>query len=87
MKDVAGRAGVSIQTVSAIINDKPGITRETRARVMAVIDELGYRPYSVARSLRTRSTHTLALIVSDIANPSFATMASARRGLCPRLWL
>lgn len=77
MKEVALRAGVSIQTVSAIINGKPGITRETTARVQAAIQELGYRPYSVARSLRTRQTHTFALIVTDINNPSFSTIASA----------
>ena len=77
MRNVAEKVGVSVQTVSAVINDKPGITEETRARVLAAIAELGYRPYSIARSLRTRQTRTLALVVSDIANPSFATMASA----------
>jgi LacI family transcriptional regulator len=77
IKDVAGMAGVSAQTVSAVINDKPGITDETRVRVRAAIDALGYRPFSVGRSLRTRKTRTLALVISDIANPSFATMASA----------
>ena len=77
MKEVARTAGVSIQTVSAIVNDKPGITDATRDRVLAAVNALGYRPYSVARSLRTRKTYTLALVVSDIANPSFATMASA----------
>jgi LacI family transcriptional regulator len=77
MKDVAGRADVSIQTVSAVINNKPGIRQETRARVLAVIDELGYRPYSVARSLRTGQTHTIALFVPDIDNPSFSGIASA----------
>lgn len=76
MKDVAREAGVSVQTVSAVVNDKPGITEGTRKRVLDTIDELGYRPYSVARSLRTRKTRTISLIVSDIANPSFATIAS-----------
>lgn len=77
MKDVAERAGVSKQTVSAIINNKPGITAETTARVNAAIQDLGYRPYALARSLRTGQTHTLALIVTDINNPSFSTIASA----------
>jgi LacI family transcriptional regulator len=76
MKDVAREAGVSVQTVSAVVNDKPGITEGTRNRVLETIKKLGYRPYSVARSLRTRKTRTLSLIISDIANPSFATMAS-----------
>jgi DNA-binding LacI/PurR family transcriptional regulator len=77
LKDVALRAGVSAQTVSSIIHGRPGYSPETRARVQAAVDELGYRPFSVAQSLRTRQTRTLALIVSDIANPSFATTASA----------
>jgi len=77
LKDVAQRAGVAVQTVSSILHDRPGYTPETRARVLAAIEELGYRPFSVAQSLRTRQTHTIALIISDIANPSFATMASA----------
>jgi LacI family transcriptional regulator len=77
MKDVAELVGVSIQTVSAVINNKPGITEETRDRVLEAVRQLGYRPYSVARSLRTGQTRTLALIVSDLSNPSFGTMASA----------
>jgi LacI family transcriptional regulator len=48
MKDVAEIVGVSAQTVSAVINNKPGITDETRARVLEPIQQLGYRPYSVA---------------------------------------
>lgn len=76
MKDVAREAGVSVQTVSAVVNDKPGITEGTRNRVLETINTLGYRPYTVARSLRTRKTRTISLIVSDIANPSFATIAS-----------
>jgi DNA-binding LacI/PurR family transcriptional regulator len=77
MKDVANKAHVSIQTVSAIINHKPGITEATREKVLSAIEELGYRPYSVARSLRTRQTHSIALVVSDIANPFYANLASA----------
>jgi len=77
MKDVAAIARVSIQTVSAIINDKPGITPQTTTRVKEAIQQLGYRPYSIARSLRTRQTHTIALMVSDIGNPSFSTIASS----------
>jgi len=76
MRDVASRAGVSIQTVSAVINAKPGITPETTARVQDAIHALGYRPFSVARSLRTRQTHSLGLVVSDIANPVFSVLAS-----------
>ena len=76
MKDVARDAGVSIQTVSAVINGKQGITKVTTERVLQVIEDLGYRPFTVARSLRTGTTCTLALFIPDIANPSFSTIAS-----------
>ena len=45
MKEVARAANVSVQTVSAVINEKPGITEVTRLRVMAIVRELDYRPY------------------------------------------
>lgn len=77
MKDVAQIAGVSIQTVSAVINNKPEITTETRARVLAAVEQLHYQPYAVARSLRTRQTRTIALVLSNVASVAIATMASA----------
>ena len=77
MQDVANAVGVSKQTVSAVINNKPGITRETRARVLAAIRELSYRPDRIARSLATGRTQTIALIVSDISSPFIAKMAIA----------
>ncbi|MHB1356585.1 MAG: LacI family DNA-binding transcriptional regulator [Anaerolineae bacterium] len=77
MKNVAEAAAVSIQTVSAVINNKPGITQATSDRVLEAIQKLGYRPFSIARSLRTRQTDTIALFVSDIAAPPLAAMASA----------
>jgi DNA-binding LacI/PurR family transcriptional regulator len=77
MKNVAEAAAVSIQTVSAVINNKPGISQATSDRVHAAIQNLGYRPFNIARSLRTRQTHTIALFISDIAAPPLAAMASA----------
>jgi len=76
MKDVAQLAGVSVQTVSVVVNNKLVVSEETRDRVLSAIKQLGYRPYSVARSLRTGTTLSIALVVSDITNPFFATMAS-----------
>ncbi len=76
MKDVAKRVGVSVQTVSAVINQKEGITEKTRERVLRAVEELNYRPYSVARSLRTGQSHTLALLITDIANPYLASIVS-----------
>ena len=77
MQDVANQAGVSRQTVSVVINRKPGITPETRERVWAAVDELGYRVDAVARSLRTGRTHTIALIVSDTSAPFIGKLAVA----------
>jgi LacI family transcriptional regulator len=77
MQDVAERAGVSRQTVSVVVNGKPGITVETSERVWAAVDELGYRVDAVARSLRTGRTHTIALIVSDTSAPFIGKLAVA----------
>jgi len=77
MQDVADAVGVSKQTVSAVINGKQGITDETRARVLEAVDRLGYRPDSIARSLRTGRTRTIALILSDISSPFHSETAAA----------
>jgi DNA-binding LacI/PurR family transcriptional regulator len=77
MKDVARLAGVSVQTVSVVVNDKATVAPETRNRILAAIEELGYRPQAVARSLRTGTTRTIGLMVADITNPFFARMADA----------
>ena len=72
IRDVAREAGVSRQTVSRAINNKPEISPKTRQRILAIARRLGYRPNSIARSLKTRRTSTIGLIVPDIANPFFA---------------
>jgi DNA-binding LacI/PurR family transcriptional regulator len=77
MQDVADLSKVSKQTVSAVINGKPGITEETRVRVLAAIEQTNYRMDLTARSLRTGRTHTVALLVTDISSPVLGTMASA----------
>jgi LacI family transcriptional regulator len=75
MSDVAREAGVSLMTVSRVINDKGEISPETKKRVQEVIEELGYRPSSIARSLAGGQTYTIGLVVPDIANPYFSGMA------------
>ena len=77
MRDVARLAGVSVQTVSVVVNDKAVVSPATRDRILAAIDELGYRPMAAARSLRTGVTRTIGLMVADITNPFFARMADA----------
>ncbi|RME36944.1 MAG: LacI family transcriptional regulator [Thermoflexia bacterium] len=59
IREVARRAGVSIATVSYVLNESAPISEETRARVLAAAAELGYRPSALARSLRARQSHTI----------------------------
>jgi LacI family transcriptional regulator len=73
--DVAKRAGVAPITVSRVINNSGYISEVTRERVEAAVKELGYIPNTLARGLRSKRTHTLALVVTDITNPYFTLMA------------
>ncbi|SDM92495.1 transcriptional regulator, LacI family [Fictibacillus solisalsi] len=75
IRDVAAKAGVSAATVSRIINGKGQATPETIARVHAVIKEMGYKPNVVARSLTSRQSNTIALLVPTISNPFFPELA------------
>jgi DNA-binding LacI/PurR family transcriptional regulator len=77
MKDVAALVSVSVQTVSAVINGKPGITEETSIRVREAIKRLGYQPDYTARSLRSGRRRTIALFVSNVADSVLGIMASA----------
>lgn len=72
VKDIAFRAGVSSATVSRVLNNKPGVSPKSRKKVLETIEELGYEPNILARSLRVRRTHTIGVLVSDITNPFFA---------------
>lgn len=73
--DIARRAGVAPITVSRVINNSGYVSQSTRERVEAAVKELGYVPNTIARGLRSKRTHTLALIVTDITNPYFTSMA------------
>jgi LacI family transcriptional regulator len=72
IEDVARAAGVSRQTVSRAINNQDEISPQTRARVLRVVDEMGYRPSGIARGLATRRTRTLGLVIPDVSNPFFS---------------
>lgn len=69
--DVARESGVSVFTVSAVINNKSHVGKKLRERVEAAIRNLNYRPNLLARSLANQRTHTIGMIVPDIANPFF----------------
>lgn len=75
IKDIAAQLGVSDATVSLALSGSPRISAPTRDRVLAAASELGYRPNTAARALRTESTKALGLIVSDVSNPFFGELA------------
>jgi LacI family transcriptional regulator len=77
IRDVATRAGVSTATVSRVLAGIGNPKAETATAVMEAVQELGYRPSGVARSLRMRRTRTLGLIVTDIQNPFFPELVQA----------
>ena len=75
LQDIAEKVGVSMSTVSRVLNDKGNdyrISPETQERILAAARELRYRPNYVARGLRLNKTNTLGLIAPDITNPFFA---------------
>src|SRR5690606_14955299 len=80
MYDVAKLAGVSQPTVSRVLHPTkttPRISDETRQRVLDAVEKLGYRPNAVARSLRTRRTHTVAVQIADLSNSFYHPLARA----------
>jgi len=72
--DVAHAAGVSISTVSHVLNGTRFVSPDTRAKVLAAIEELNYRPSSLARAMVRQETRTIGLIVPDIVNPFYADL-------------
>jgi LacI family transcriptional regulator len=75
IKDIAKQAGVSVATVSYVINKSRFVSEELTGRVLEAIEELGYSPNAIARSLRQKSTKMIGLIVPDSSNPFFAEIA------------
>lgn len=71
LEEVAERAGVSRSTVSRVINAHPSVREATRARVEAAIQESGYRPHAVARSLATNRTHILGMVIPESVSKLF----------------
>lgn len=75
IQDVARQAGVAPITASRVINNSGYTSQSVRERVLQAVANLGYVPNTLARSLRSRKTDTLALVMSDITNPFFTTIA------------
>jgi LacI family transcriptional regulator len=75
MKDVAEKAGVSVTTVSHVINETRFVSPQLANRVWQAVDSLNYQPNALARSLRRKRTHTIGMVVPDNSNPFFAGVA------------
>ena len=85
--DVARESGVSVFTVSAVVNKKSHVGKKLLERVESAIQKLNYRPNLVARSLAKQRTHTIGMIVPDIANPFFPMVVRGAEdfGQCRRI--
>ncbi|MGN1291245.1 MAG: LacI family DNA-binding transcriptional regulator, partial [Levilactobacillus brevis] len=73
--DVAREAAVSMATVSRVVNGNPNVKPATRKKVLEVIDRLDYRPNAVARGLASKKTTTVGVIIPDVTNAYFSSLA------------
>ena len=82
IKDVASRAGVSISTVSHVLNHTRRVSEDATQKVLEAVAELNYAPNSVARSLKINSTKTIGMLVTTSANPFFAEVVQGVEAYC-----
>src|ERR1700678_4410488 len=85
IKDVAAYAGVSVATVSRVLNADPKVDPDYRERVRVAVAELGYRPNRLARNLRRQQMEALGIVVPDIENPHFAEVVRVIEGVAIKL--
>ena len=82
IRDVAKLAGIAPITVSRVVNSLPGVNQATRERVNEAIAELNYVPNAMAKGLRSRESCTIALVLTDITNPFWTTIARGKERVC-----
>lgn len=83
-KEVAERAGVSVATVSYVVNGTKHVTPEVKARVEEAVKELHYSPNLVAKGLATRKTHHVAMLVNNLRNPYYAEMLAGAQAVASK---
>lgn len=71
IRDIASRAGVGTATVSRVLNKSGYVSAKTRIRIESAIEELGYVPSAAARTLPTKKTGVVALVIPELGNPFF----------------
>ncbi|WP_262315647.1 LacI family DNA-binding transcriptional regulator [Lacticaseibacillus parakribbianus] len=76
IKEIAKLAGTSVSTVSRVLNNSPSVSPAKRARIQAIIDDNHFAPNMLARGMVSKTTKTLAVVVSDIGNPYFTDLVS-----------
>lgn len=77
IRDIARAVGVSVATVSNVLNDRPNVGPAIRERVLAAVRELGYRPNRAAQAMRAGRTRSIGLVLPDLTNPFFPELAQA----------
>ncbi|MBR0755505.1 LacI family DNA-binding transcriptional regulator [Bradyrhizobium jicamae] len=77
IRDVAAKAGVSVSSVSRVLNGGPHTSPELHARIMRVVNRLGFEPHSAAQALRSRASNTIGCMVADLSNPLYSDMVNA----------
>ncbi len=82
VKDVAKEAGVSTATVSRVLNNSGYVSEQVRSQVLAVVKKLNYQPNSIARSLKQEKTRSIGMIVPDMTNSYFMTIARQLQRKC-----